>query len=105
MLCIKKNKCFVLRKINFNPFRPVETCRNTFQSVQICPVSRLPPLPLLHPPSSPFSTFFLGGREGGKPPPPKPPGRGGDEVPPLPHRILTTTTKNKILSLFLLSVV
>ena len=90
MLCIKKNKCFVLRKINFNPFRPVETCRNTFQSVQICwntfpglPPS--PPSPFSIPPPPPF--FFLGGgrgREGGKPPPPKPPGRGGGRSPPPP---------------------
>ena len=91
MLCIKKNKCFVLRKINFNPFRPVETCRNTFQSVQICPdpFPGLPPSPPSPSYPLPLFPFLFGGkgrgREGGKPPPPKPPGRGGgDEVPPPP---------------------
>ena len=112
-----------------NPFRPVETRRNLSKHVSIRsdllkpvetrsdlsrPVSRLPPpLPLLHPPFSPLLPLFPflwgGGWEGGgeTPSPKKTPGRGtgGDEVPPLPHRILTTTTKNKILSLFLLSVV
>ena len=98
----------------FNPFRLtrfqsvetrsnllVQTCRNTF--------------PLLHPPFSPLLPLFpflLGGRGGGREgegggregehyhgPPGR--GRGGTKSPP-PLRILTTTTKNKILSLFLL---
>ena len=86
MLCIKKNKCFVLRKINAfqlccyyrkkkqtaycNPFRPVETRLNLSKHVSIRSdllkhVSRLPPLPLPPPPTpSPFSTFFFFG--GGK---------------------------------------
>ena len=67
--------CFVLRKINFNPFRPVETCRNTFQSVQICwntfpGFPPFPSLPLLPPPPFPLS---LGG--GGR-------GRGGGWATP-----------------------
>ena len=104
MLCIKKNKCFVLRKINafqlccyyrkknrqhtvirsdllkpvetrFNPFRSVQTRSNLLKHVTIR--SNTFPLP---PPPPPFPLSFWGGgrgREGGKPPPPKPPGRGG----------------------------
>ena len=103
MLCIKKNKCFVLRKINFNPFRPVETCRNTFQSVQICwntfpglPPS--PPSPSYPLPLFPFLFFWGvggGGRVGGKPPPPKTPGRGGDEVPPPPPQDFNNNNKKQ----------
>ena len=132
MLCIKKNKCFstvllLSQKknrqhtvIRSDLLKHVWTCRNTFQSVQTCwnlskhvsirsdlsrPVSRLPPLPLLHPPSSPFSPFFLGGggrgREGGGalPWPPRK-GEGGDEVPPPPPDFKQKTIK--ILALFLL---
>ena len=90
MLCIKKNKCFVLRKINafqlccyyrknrqhtsplvirsdllkhvqtcwntfqsvqINPFKPVETRWNTFQSVQICR-NTFTPVETRFPPSS-----------------------------------------------------
>jgi hypothetical protein len=111
MLCIKKNKCFVLRKINafqlccyyrkknrqHTVIRPdllkhVWTCRNTFQSVQICPdplkhvqtcwnlskhVSRLPPLPSPFSPLLPLFPFLWGGGgregEGGG-------GRGGNTI-------------------------
>ena len=122
MLCIKKNKCFstVLllsqkkQTAYCNPFRPVETRLNLSKHVETRsdllkpvetrsdlsrPVSRLPPLPLLHPPFSPLLPLFpflWGGREGGgETPSPKTPrkGEGGDEVPPL--RIL-----NKKLSKF-----
>ena len=81
MLCIKKNK-----------FQSVQTCWNLSKHVSIRsnlsrPVSRLPPLPLLHPPSSPFSTFFLGGREGGRGGShhhQNPPEGGGTKSPPPP---------------------
>ena len=128
LLSQKKNRQHTV--IRSDLLKHVWTCRNTFQSVQTCwnlskhvsirsdlsrPVSRLPPLPLLppSPPSSPFSPFFGGGggREGeggggrgGNTLTQNPPeGGGGGRSPPPPLRILTpTTTKNKILSLFLL---
>ena len=136
MLCIKKNKCFVLRKINAfqlccyyrkkkqtaycNPFRPVETRLNLSKHVSIRsdllkpvetrsdlsrPVSRLPPLPLLHPPFSPLLPLFpflWGGREGGgETPSPKPPrkGEGGDEVRPPPPDFNNNNKKQNSLTL------
>jgi hypothetical protein len=118
LLLSQKNRQHTV--IRSDLLKHVQTCRNTFQSVQINPFkpveTRYNPFKHVSPPSPssiPPSPLFGGGEgegegvgEGGDEPPPPPPktpgrGRGGTKSPPPPPDFNNKKTI-KILALFLL---